>query len=254
MGENFKGKTVVVTGAGRGIGKGIAIDFGRHGANVVIVSRTREELEKVSGQMKKEGSDCLIVQADVSKESDVKKIFEEAVKKYNTVDILINNAAISLVGKVSNRVTDLTLEEWQKHIDVNLTGTFLCLREALRIMVKNDYGKIIVISSEAGKKGCSLKAAYCATKFGQIGLAESASADVKSKNINVNIVAPAGVDTPLARENYPELDFEKLGFMDSFDISRVVLFLASDAAGAIKGATIDVFGGQLQNIDHHDKQ
>ena len=252
MGKRFKGKTVVVTGAGKGIGRGIAIDFARQGANVVIVSRTLDDLEKVSSEIRQSGSDGLIVQADVSKEDEVKKIFEETVKKYKTVDILVNNAAISLVGKDNNRITSLSLEEWQQHLDVNLTGTFLCIREALKIMVEKNYGKIIVISSEAGKKGSSLKAAYCSTKFGQIGLAESASADIKGKNINVNIVCPAGVDTPLARINYPELDFKKFGFMETSDVSKVVLFLAGEEARAIKGATIDVYGGQLQNIDPHD--
>jgi NAD(P)-dependent dehydrogenase (short-subunit alcohol dehydrogenase family) len=213
-----------------------------------------EDLKKVKDEIEDEGADCLIVQADVSSEKDVKQIFDKTLEKYNTVDILVNNAAVSIVGKDSSRVTNLTLKEWQRQIDINLTGTFLCLKEALKIMAKNDYGKVIVISSEAGKKGCSLKAAYCATKFGQIGLAESASADMKSKNININIVCPAGVDTPLAQENYPELDFEAYGFMVPTDISRVVLFLASEKAAAIKGATIDIHGGQLQNIDQHDDQ
>lgn len=252
MGKRFKGKTVVVTGAGKGIGRGIAIDFASEGANVVIVSRTLKDLMEVSAEIKQLGSESLIMQADVSREDDVKRIFKQAVKKYGTVDILVNNAAISLVGKDSNRITSISLEEWQQHIDVNLTGTFLCIREALKIMVEKNYGKIIVISSEAGKKGSSLKAAYCSTKFGQIGLAESASADVKEKNINVNIVCPAGVDTPLARANYPELDFKKFGFMETSDVSKVVLFLAGEEASAIKGATLDVHGGQLQNIDPHD--
>jgi 3-oxoacyl-[acyl-carrier protein] reductase len=250
----FKNKVVIVTGAGKGIGREIAIDFAKEGAKVVLASRTIKDLEEVYRGIIKTGSESLIVHTDVSKEDDVINLFKKTIEQYGNVDILVNNAAISLVGKESNRITSLSLKEWQYHLDVNLTGTFLCMREALRIMVKNNYGKIIVISSEAGKKGCSLKSAYCSTKFGQIGLTESASADIKSKNININTVCPAGVDTPLTRMNYPNLDYGKAGFMQSSDISRVVLFLASEEASAIKGASIDVYGGHLQNIDSNDTQ
>lgn len=253
MDSRFKDKVVVVTGAGRGIGKAIAEDFAREDARLVLASRTISDLEKVKVNITEMGSESLIVKADVSKEKDVINIFESALNEYGTVDVLVNNAAIGVSGKESSRITSLTLKEWQYHIDVNLTGTFLCLREALKIMVKNNYGKVIVISSEAGKKGSSLKCAYSSTKFGQIGLAESASADIKKKNININIVCPAGVDTPLAREGYPDLDFKKYGFMKTSDISKVVLFLASEEAAAMKGSIVDVYGGQLQNIDPHDK-
>ena len=243
----FKDKIVVVTGSGKGIGRANAIDFAREGAKIVLVSRTLKDLEEVSLIINKIGSDSLIVRADVSREEDVKEIFEKALEKYKTVDILVNNAAIV----IRKSILAMSLEEWKKQLDINLTGTFLCMREALKIMAKNNYGKIVIVSSEAGKKGCSMKCAYSSSKFGQLGLTESAAADIKSKglNININAVCPSGVDTPLTRKNYPKIDYSKAGFMNPGDISKVILFLASEEAKNLKGNSIEVYDGQFLNID-----
>jgi len=243
----FKDKIVVVTGSGKGIGRANAIDFARERAKVILVSRTLKDLEEVSLRVKEAGSDSLIVQADVSKEEDVKKIFKRALEKYKTVDILVNNAAIV----IRKNILVMSLEEWQKQLDINLTGTFLCMREALKIMAEKNYGKIINVSSEAGKKGCSMKSAYSSSKFGQLGLTESAAADIKSKglNININAVCPAGVDTPLTRKNYPKINYLKAGFMDPKDISKVILFLASEDAKNLKGNSVELYDGQFLNID-----
>ena len=168
--KRFIDKIVIVTGSGKGIGKAIAIDFAREGAKVVLVSRTEEDLIKVSEEIKSAGSKSLIVKADVSKESDVKKFFKKALKEYGTVDILVNNAAI----QVRNNIMNISIDEWKNHLDINLTGTFLCMREALKIMVKKNYGKIINISSTAARRAWSTGSSYCSSKSGMLGLTEAA--------------------------------------------------------------------------------
>lgn len=238
--KRFIGKIAIVTGSGKGIGKAIAVDFAREGAKVVLVSRTEKDLINVSEEIKRVGSKSLVVKADVSKEDDVKKIFKKTIKDYKTVDILVNNAAI----QVRNHILDISTDEWKKHIDINLTGVFFCMREALKIMVKNNYGKIINISSEMGKKGFSTASSYCASKFGILGLTEASAADLVDKNININAICPSGVETPLVQKSYPDIDFLKTKLMKPEEISKVVLFLASDDAKAIKGSFIDVCGGQ----------
>ena len=238
--KRFIGKVAIITGSGKGIGKAIAIDFAREGAKVILVSRTEKDLINVSEEIKRAGSKSLVVKADVSKEDDVKKIFKKTIKEYKTLDILVNNAAI----QVRNHILYIPTDEWKKHIDINLTGVFFCMREALKIMVKNNYGKIVNISSNMGKKGFSTTSSYSASKFGILGLTEASAADLVDKNININAICPAGVETPLAHKSYPDIDFSKVKLMKPEEISKVVLFLASDDAKAIKGSFIDVCGGQ----------
>lgn len=231
---------MIVTGAGKGIGKAIAIDFAKEGAKLVLVSRTISDLIEVSDKIKKIGAQSIIVQADVSKVVDVQKIFKKTVEEYQTVDILVNNAAI----QIRNHILDVSIDEWKDHLDINLTGAFLCSQEALKIMVIKNYGKIINIASEGGKRAWSTGSSYCASKFGMLGLTEASAADVKDKEININAVCPSGVDTPLVRKSYPKLDFSKIKLMNSEDISKVVLFIASEKAKAIKGSFISVSAGQ----------
>ena len=238
--KRFIDKTVIVTGSGKGIGKAIAIDFAREGAKLILVSRTVKNLEIVDQEIKNIGSESLIVKADVSKENDVKRIFKKTLKKYKKVDILVNNAAI----QKRNIIIDISVDEWKNHLDINLTGAFLCMREALKIMVKRNFGNIINVSSVMGKRGSSTTCSYSASKFGMLGLTEAAAADVVDKNININAVLPGGVETPMLYKSYPGIENSKFKLMKPGEISKIVLFLASDDARAIKGSFIDVHGGQ----------
>lgn len=240
MTKRFEKKVVIVTGAGRGVGKTIAIDFAKEGAVSILVSRTKKELNKVCDEIIRIGGKCFPIEADISKEIEVVNLFEAVLKKFKRVDILVNNAAV----QIRKKVVDMSLMDWNLQLDINLTGTFLCSREALKIMIKNNYGKIITISSEAGKKAWGTGSAYCASKAGQISLTEAMASEVKKYDININAVLPAAVDTPLLKKSYPDIDYSKLDLLTSEEISSVVLFLASEDAKGIKGSCIEVYGGQ----------
>ena len=147
--QKFKDKTVIVTGAGRGIGRAIALDFARDGGKIILVSRTKSELNDVCQAIKRSGGQCMAITADVSKESDVKKVFSIALESFGTVDILINNAGH---GSENKSIVDVDTEEWDEMLDTNLRSIFLFSREALKIMIKKNYGKIINIASLAERK------------------------------------------------------------------------------------------------------
>lgn len=240
MNKRFNGKVVIITGAGRGIGKTLAIDFAKEGAETILISRTKKELDQVHEQIINAGGNCFSIETDISKEKEVFKLFETVLDKFGTVDILVNNAAV----QIRKKVIEMSLDDWNMQLDINLTGTFLCSKEALKIMTGNNYGKIITISSESGRKGWGTGSAYCASKAGQISLTEAMASEVKKYNININAVLPAAVDTPLLKKSYPDIDYSKLDLLTSEEISSVALFLASEDAKGIKGSSIEVYGGQ----------
>jgi len=240
MNKRFLNKVVIVTGSGRGIGKAIAIAFAKEGANVILTSRSEKELNQVSEQIRNLAGECFSIRTDVSKEMEVVNLFETVLNKFGTVDILVNNAAI----QIRKKVTEMTIDDWNMQIDINLTGTFLCSKEALKIMTGNNYGKIITISSESGRKGWGTGSAYCASKAGQISLTEAMASEVKNYNININTILPAAVDTPLLKKSYPNIDYLKIDLLTPEEVSSIVLFLASEDAKGIKGSCIEVYGGQ----------
>jgi NAD(P)-dependent dehydrogenase (short-subunit alcohol dehydrogenase family) len=236
----FKDKVVIITGAGKGIGKAIALDFAKEGAKTVILSRTEKDIISVFNEINKMNMECLPLVADVSREEDVLKVYSETLNKFNTVDILINNAAVQFRTKI----VDSTLEEWNFTLNVNLTGAFLFCREALKIMIKNNYGKIINISSDAGKTAFAELGAYSASKFGLAGLTEAIAKEVADYNINVNAVCPASVDTELTRRMHMHMDYSKIKVMKSEDISKIVLFLASEDSRVMKAVSLEAYDGQ----------
>ncbi len=145
--------------------------------------------------------------ADIASEEDVKRIFLRlSMSAFGRVDIIVANAGIHL----RKSVIDTSVADWDRMMEINLRGTFLCCREAAKIMVKQNYGKIIIISSESGKKGSASQGAYCTTKFGQLGLMEVLQDELKDYNINVNAVLPSATDTPLLRASYPEVNHSLL--------------------------------------------
>ena len=231
----LKEKIAIVTGAGRGIGRDTAIDFAKEGANLVLVSRTLSELQMVTKETKKFNIKTITVVADVTKTEDVKNIFDETLSKFKRVDILVSNAGIHL----RKSIPDTTLEEWDKMLKTNLTSTFLCCKEAVQIMIKQNYGKIIIVSSSSGQTGSAFQAAYCTTKFGQLGFMEVLADEVKDYNINVNAVLPDVVNTKLLRDSYPEVNHSLLTKPE--EIAKVITCMASEKTNAIKGAAIQVY-------------
>lgn len=234
----LKSKIAIVTGAGRGIGRETAIDFAREGADVVLVSRSEKELSEVASEIKKIGTGVLVATGDIAKEDDVARVFEKTISEFGRVDIVVANAGIHL----RKSVIDTTTEEWDEMMAINLRGTFLCCKQAAKIMIKQNYGKIIIISSESGKKGSAFQGAYCTTKFGQLGFTEVLQDELKDYNINVNAVLPSATNTKLLRDSYPEVNHSLL--LKPEQIAKVITFVASDNASGVKGASYEVWGAQ----------
>ena len=242
----LEGRTAVVTGGARGIGRGIAMELGRQGARLIITYR-REELmaNAVAGDLRALGCEASTVGVDVRNAEDVERLFQEARQAHGGVDILVNNAGVNDDGLVMRMST----ESWQKVIDTNLTGTFLATRLALRHMTRARWGRVINITSVVGVMGNAGQANYAAAKAGIIGFTRSVAREVASRNVTVNAVAPGFVETDMTADL---TDDQKNAILNMIplgrnatpeDIAPLVAFLASDAAGYITGQTMHVDGG-----------
>jgi 3-oxoacyl-[acyl-carrier protein] reductase len=201
-------KTAIVTGSGRGIGRETAILLCKKGLNVVICSRTQTEIDSTVEEIEQitktsdagAAADRVIgIRCDVSKSSEVEHLVKSTIDIFESMDILVNNAGIVYVKKL----LDTTEDDWDKTIDINLKSSFLCTRAALPFMIKNRSGVIINVSSGAGKTGFPDISAYCASKFGMIGLTESVSWEVTNYNIRVMAICPGEVDTQMQQNIDP---------------------------------------------------
>jgi NAD(P)-dependent dehydrogenase (short-subunit alcohol dehydrogenase family) len=238
---SLSGKTALVTGASKGIGKAIAIAFGEAGANVVATARTESEIEDVTNTIKASGSNALGVIADLGIESDIENLASAAIKEFGGVDILVNNAAI-IHGRIP--ILELSPDLWRDVLNVNLTGAFIITQRLLPGMIERGYGKIINISSIGGRKGAAGRSAYRVTKTGLISFTESLAAEVYEHGISVNAICPGGTDTEGFRAAFNTAGrSEDPKLMDPAEIAEVALFLASEASSAITGTAIDSFGG-----------
>ncbi|HCI86317.1 MAG TPA: hypothetical protein DHV68_05680 [Dehalococcoidia bacterium] len=238
---SLQGKTALVTGASKGIGKAIAIEFGSAGANVVATARTRDEIDGVVSTITGSGGNALGVLADLGVEADISALADRAIEEYGGVDILVNNAAI-IHPRIP--VTELNPALWRDVLNVNLTGAFLLTQKLLPEMIERNYGKIINISSIGGRKGGAGRSAYRVTKSGLISFTESLAAEVYDNGINVNAICPGGTDTEGYRAAFNTSGkADNPSLMDPTEIAEVALFLASDASSAVTGTAIDSFGG-----------
>lgn len=248
---SLKGKKALVTGASRGIGRGIALALAKQGADVAINYHSKaKEAEKVTAAIKKMGRNAFSVQADVSSVNDVIRMFGKIKKKWGKLDILVNNAGIVAFADFET----MTEEEWDKIMDVNLKGQFLCSREAVKLMGKG--GRIINIASIASGGvgvGFSRIAHYTASKGGIVALTENMALDLAPKGINVNAIAPGVIETDMTKGMLAD-EKVKQGLLMRVpkgrvgkpeDIGAAAAFLASDEADYITGAVLYVDGGWL---------
>jgi len=243
----FKDKIVLITGSSRGIGKATALAFAAEGAKIVInYATSKKEAEKTLTEVKALGSESIIVQCDVSNPAEIKRMFEETIKKFGRVDVLVNNAGI--ITTPGKSFFELQKEDWEKILQVNLIGTVLCTQAAGVIMKKQKYGKIVNISSVRGLDHCGGKTEYAASKAGVINFTKTVAKDL-APEININCVVPGWVETdinktisPERRKNEIETIYLKR-FADPSEIANAILFLASDEARYIIGQTLIVDGG-----------
>lgn len=192
--ESLKGKNALVTGAGKGIGRAIALALAAEGANLGLVARTAGDLETLAAEIRKMGGNTAIATADISDRAAVEKAFAVIRHGLGPIDILVNNAGTGTFGKF----LDLSPEAWENQVKVNLFGTYYAIRAVLPEMIERQTGDIVNISSSAGQRGAAATSAYSASKFGLMGLTESLMQEVRKHNIRVTAMAPSTVLTELA--------------------------------------------------------
>lgn len=245
--KRLTGKTALVTGASQGIGKAIALAFAREGANVIVTARSADKLSKLEKDIETLGAKAFAAPADIGVESDVRRVADEAIKKFGSVDILVNNAAI-IHPRIN--VVDFDPDLFRDVLNVNITGAFLITKFLLPKMIENSYGKVINISSIGGRKGARGRSAYRITKTAMISFTESLASEVKEHGIDVNAICPGGVDTEGYREAFGSAGrSENSKLMDPDEIAQVAVFLASEASSAVTGTAIDAFGGNNPLFD-----
>jgi NAD(P)-dependent dehydrogenase (short-subunit alcohol dehydrogenase family) len=248
---DVKEKVVVVTGGSRGIGKAIALGFGEAGARVVVAARNVDLLQEVAEEIRSYGSDALAVECDLSRDPDLFNLVSKAVDQFGRLDILVNNAAISPYVKKSE---EIEIEEWDKVIRVNLTAPFLLCREAGKIMIKNNWGRIINVASIGGLVGLPRQLTYSVCKGGLIQLTRTLAVEWSRRyNITVNAIAPGYTITDLTEgmraseiisanllERTPMRRFGK-----SKEMVTAALYFASEHSSFTTGAVLIVDGGWM---------
>ncbi|OCA85480.1 3-oxoacyl-[acyl-carrier-protein] reductase [Bacillus sp. FJAT-27225] len=244
----LEGKSALVTGASRGIGREIALELARQGANVAInFAGSEAKANEVAEEIRAMGREAFAIQGDVSDPDAVATLVKETVGRFGSLDILVNNAGITR----DNLLMRMKESEWDDVININLKGVFLCTKAVTRQMMKQRSGRIINLASVVGVSGNPGQANYVAAKAGVIGLTKTTAKELSSRNITVNAIAPGFISTDMTDKLTEEIKAEMLKliplarFGEPADIAKAVVFLASDDASYITGQTLHIDGGMV---------
>lgn len=219
MAQSLKGKVALITGAGKGIGKAVAIALANEGVNVGLLARTESDLKEVANEVEALGVKAAYAAVDISAQEDVEQVVNQLTQELGTVDILINNAGIGGFATL----LDMDPQDWKKIIDVNLMGTYYMTRAVLPQLIEKNGGDIINISSTNGLNGAATSSAYSASKFGVIGLTESLAQEVRRNNIRVTALTPSTVATELAIKTNLIAENNDEKYMQPEDIAEFIV-------------------------------
>jgi NAD(P)-dependent dehydrogenase (short-subunit alcohol dehydrogenase family) len=259
--NELKDKVAIVTGGGYGIGKQIALTYARAGAAIVLAARSADKMKIAADEIQPLGVRVLCVPTDVSREADCARMADETLKAFGRIDILVNNAGISGPTK---RMTEISLDEWNETIAIDLTGTWLATRAVIPAMDRARSGLVINISSGAGRRGYPMRSPYAAAKWAMIGLTQTVAGEWGQRGIRCNCICPGAIEgdrierVMRARAEALKQPYEavRAGFLSQSalnrmatedEVARVALFLASDLAAGMTGQTLNVDCGSAMN-------
>jgi 3-hydroxybutyrate dehydrogenase len=257
--NKLSNRVALITGGGRGIGRAVALAFAREGARVGVVARTGQEVARVAEEISAEcGVETMHAVCDVSDKESIGRAFNEVEKRLGSVDILVNNAGIAESAPLVKTSDEL----WQRHLAINLSGTFYCMRAALPAMIERGWGRIINVASIAGKTGAPYISAYTASKHGVLGLTRTVALEVATKGVTVNAICPGYVDTDMTTRAIETIEaktgksaadslavIERMSPQNRLitpeEVAALALLLASEEGRGINGQAINVDGGSV---------